>query len=257
VWKTVRVTALLLVLALVASGAWFEQRRAHAWRQTLDIGILPLAGDDSPVTRQYLAQLTADEFTPINRFFAQQGRDFGVKLQQPVRSVLFPVVTTAPPEPPRTGGVLATVWWSLELRYYAWRFGSAPGQPTPPVRMFVVYHDPARAPRLPHSAGLQKGLIGVANVFAVARMRGSNNVVIAHEFLHTLGATDKYDPATDAPVFPAGYGDPAQDPRYPQEFAEIMAGRRALSPTAQEMPESLEQCVIGPVTASEIHWPGG
>ena len=27
-------------------------------------------------------------------------------------------------------------------------------------------------------------------------MDGANDVVIAHELLHTLGATDKYDPAT-------------------------------------------------------------
>ena len=35
-------------------------------------------------------------------------------------------------------------------------------------------------------------------------MTGPNNVVIAHELLHTVGATDKYDPVTDAPRIPDG-----------------------------------------------------
>jgi len=116
------------------------------------------------------------------------------------------------------------VLWSLSLRYYAARAAVVPSGPAPPIRLFVVYHDPALTPRVPHSAGLDKGLIGVAHVFAVARMSGSNHVVVAHELLHTLGATDKYDPATDAPLFPDGFGDPQQEPRYPQARAEIMAG---------------------------------
>ena len=44
-----------------------------------------------------------------------------------------------------------------------------------------------------HSTGLQKGMLGVVNAFASADQEGSNAVVIAHELLHTFGATDKYD----------------------------------------------------------------
>ena len=47
-------------------------------------------------------------------------------------------------------------------------------------------------------------------------MDGGNDMVIAHELLHTLGATDKYDPVNNAPRFPDGYGDPQQMPLYPQ-----------------------------------------
>jgi hypothetical protein len=253
-WKILRVSVLLLVLAFVASGTWFEQRRVHAWRQTLYVGIFPLAGDDSPVTRDYVAHLDRREFTALESFFGEQAKIYGLPLTSPVRVELYPAVTPLPPAPPEHSGVLPVVWWSLSLRYYAWRHGSAPQGPAPPIRIFVVYHDPALTPRVPHSAGLEKGLIGVANVFALARMSATNNVVIGHEFLHTLGATDKYDPATDAPIFPVGYGDPRQEPRYPQQFAELMAGRIALSPTEQETPESLTQCVLGPETAREIHW---
>ena len=80
-------------------------------------------------------------------------------------------------------------------------------------------------------------------------------MVIAHEFLHTLGASDKYDPGHRAPLFPAASGDPDQLPRYPQATAEIMAGRRALSATEFEMPASLAKpVVVGPDTAHEIRW---
>ena len=254
-WKTLRVGVLLLVLAYVASGTWFEQRRVHAWQQTLYVGIYPLPGDDSPHTRNYLARLDRGEFAAIDAFFAGEAKRYGLRLADPLHVQLMPAATELPPSPPVHGGVLPTIWWSLKLRYYAARHGGAPSGPTPPIRIFVIYHDPALTPRVPHSAGVEKGLIGVAHVFAFAPMGQTNNVVISHELLHTLGATDKYDSATDAPQFPDGYGDPGQSPRFPQRFAELMAGRIALSATTQEIPQSLESCVIGAATAAEIRWP--
>ena len=116
------------------------------------------------------------------------------------------------------------------------------------------YHNPGFTRSVPHSVGLQQGLVGVVHAFADPDMRGSNNVVIAHEILHTLGATDKYDPATAAPVFPIGYGEPQRVPLYPQAFAEVMAGRKATSRTDSEMPGSLDEVLVGRVTAMEINW---
>jgi hypothetical protein len=85
-------------------------------------------------------------------------------------------------------------------------------------------------------------------------MAGENNIVIAHELMHTLGATDKYDLGTGAPIYPAGFAEPDREPRYPQQSAEIMAGRRALSPTDFEMPSGLRDVVVGVATAGEIRW---
>jgi hypothetical protein len=73
--------------------------------------------------------------------------------------------------------------------------------------------------------------------------------------LHTLGATDKYDFANDAPRFPDGYGDPRQVPLYPQVYAELMAGRRMLSATQWQQADDLDEVVIGPASAQEIRWP--
>ncbi len=86
-------------------------------------------------------------------------------------------------------------------------------------------------------------------------MDAENDVVIAHELLHTVGATDKYNQADDAPRFPDGFGDPAQSPLYPQKSSELMAGRRMIAADRWVQAESLDETVIGPATAREIRWP--
>jgi hypothetical protein len=120
--------------------------------------------------------------------------------------------------------------------------------------MFLLYFDPAQSKRLGHSTGLQKGLIGRVNVFAADGMTKQNNVIITHEFLHTLGATDKYDPATNLPLFPDGYANPDIKPLLPQRYAEIMAGRTPLTATEAVTPAALEDALIGEKTALEINW---
>jgi hypothetical protein len=85
-------------------------------------------------------------------------------------------------------------------------------------------------------------------------MSGTNNVVILHEMLHTLGATDKYDRASNMPLFPDGYAEPERMPRLPQHFAEIMGGRIPIGTLRADQPDGLHQVVIGRQTAREINW---
>jgi hypothetical protein len=105
---------------------------------------------------------------------------------------------------------------------------------------------------LEHSLGLQKGLIGVVHAFADPRQAQQNNIVIAHELLHTLGATDKYD-AEGKPLYPQGYADADLPQLMPRHAAEIMAGRYVNTAGRLVMAESLEQCEIGAQTAHEIN----
>lgn len=79
-------------------------------------------------------------------------------------------------------------------------------------------------------------------------------VVLSHELLHTLKATDKYDPRTTLPIYPEGYAEPDRMPRYPQEFAELMGGRVPLAQDRAEIPASLRNVLIGERTAREIRW---
>lgn len=181
-----------------------------------------------------------------------EARRYGVALEKTVKVHLGEVVATPPPQRPRQHSALANAYWSLKLRLWAWRAGRLQSGPAPDIRIFLVYHDPGANTELPHSVGLKSGLLGIAHLFADRRAGPGNNIVIAHELLHTLGATDKYDPETLMPVFPDGYANPEAQPLLPQKRAEIMAGRVPLNAREALMPGSLKEVVIGPATASEI-----
>jgi hypothetical protein len=254
VWRNIRVAILLLVLIWAAGHTWLERITSTRWKEPLWVGIFPVNADGSPAVQSYIEGLGDGEFADIEDFIAREAHHYGKELAQPVHIALYPQLKRSPPELERGAGVLGTMWWSLELRWFAWRAVDLGGRAPPRIRMFVLYHDPASAQSAPDSHGLQKGLIGVAHTFALRSMAGSNSIVIAHELLHTLGATDKYDPGSGAPLFPTGFAEPDQKPLYPQEKAEIMAGRRALSAQDAQMPASLGAVVVGPATAAEIRW---
>jgi hypothetical protein len=107
---------------------------------------------------------------------------------------------------------------------------------------------------VPHSLGLQKGLFGIVHAYADVAADATNEVVIAHEVMHTLGASDKYDPTTTLPLFPQGYAEPGANPRYPQSAAEIMAGRIPVAADEATMPAGLDDVIVGPETAAEVSW---
>lgn len=244
---------LLLVLLVVAQSAWIARGRTTEWKEPLRVVVYPISGDGSAAADAHIQGLRSDRFEPIADYLRQQAGDYKLPLRDPVEIFLAPRVASIPPAPPRQGSAPEIMLWSLQLRFWAWRNDGYRG-PKPHVRIFVLYFAPAENRPLAHSVGLQKGMLGVVNVFASARMEGENNVVIAHELLHTFGATDKYDVATNQPRFPDGYAEPAADPLYPQSLAEIMAGRVPLSATRAETPRTLERTLIGALTAREINW---
>ncbi len=250
-WKWIRVCLLLVILASVASAAWLNEYRISSWKESATIAIYPIIGDTSSRTSQYVKGLTAGDYTDIEQFFSDEAQRYHLSLPHPVQVRVYTGVSDVPPAPPLDERTLDVILWSLSLRYYAWQ-NSHQGDGL--IRVFVIFHDPKIMPAVPHSLGLKPGLIGVVHAFATPQMAGSNNVVISHEILHALGASDRYDLRTNLPLQPQGLGNPQQVPVYPQEYAEIMAGRRMLGPRAAETPLSLSQCLIGTRTAQEIHW---
>ena len=252
-FRFLRIAILLLILVTVAQEAWLSRSRAVSWQDPLRVAIYPINGAGSAVTANYLQHLEPASFAAIGRFFDEEAKRHGRSLFRALDIAVAPAIKDLPPQPPRNGSMLDSISWSLRMRYWAWRHDAIPGM-KPQVRLFVLFFDPATHDRLPHSVGVGRGMIGVVNVFAGRTMAGSNSVIIAHELLHTLGATDKYDPATNLPRYPEGYAEPNRAPRHPQAYAEIMGGRIPVSDSRADIPEAIEQTLIGDATAAEIGW---
>lgn len=245
---------LLVVLLVVAANAWLDRANTTSWDKTLWVGVFPMNGDGSAVAERYVSGLKPEDFASIETFFARETERHGIRIDRPIRIELYPSPSKLPPALPRDANALQTAWWSLKMRSFANSAADVPGRAPSRIRIFVLYHDPATVTSLPHSLGMQKGLVGLVHAYAARNMAASNNIVIAHELLHTVGATDKYELGSGKPIYPAGFAEPDRDPRYPQQYAEIMAGQRAISDREQEMPDSLRDVIVGDVTAAEIGW---
>ena len=252
--RILRQVSLGLVAIMLIAGTYLGRARSTSWQEPLWVTVYPITADSTPATMDYVARLERDDFLPIGRFLEAEAKRYGVAVDPPFRMDIGVPVESLPPAPPESGNPLSVAAWSLQLRWWAWRALADQPDPEPDIRMFVIYHDPDRLTALPHSLGLREGMLGVSHVFASGQMRGSNQVVIAHELLHTLGATDKYDPATNLPRFPEGFAEPERSPRFPQQFAEIMGGRIPITAETAEIPSGLDLLRVGEKTAEEIRW---
>ncbi len=253
-FRNFRILLLLILLATAAIYTKAQRLGSTAWLESLPVVIFPINGDGSQATADYIQGLGDGHFAGIDAFTARQGKKYRLLTARPTQTRLGPEVGSHPPAPPPAGAnVLSTMLWSLKLRYWAWQNTPDEASNTNRVRIFVIYHQGKDNQPLAHSLGMQKGLLGVVHAFAIPRQNAQNNIVIAHEFLHTVGALDKYGPGGQ-PVFPQGYAHPQRDPLYPQYRAEIMAGRIPLSSSLSKMAQSLRSTVVGEETAREIAW---
>lgn len=252
-FKKFRIAILLLILVFVGLNSWLTKIRSTDWDRELWVVVYPINGDNSEASAHYIRELQQDVYSPIETFIQREGQSYHVPVREPVTIKLAHELTVLPPPRPHRNNVLEIAWWSLKTRYWTWKVDDFKGA-ADDIQLFVLYFDPEQHEVLDHSVGLQKGMIGIVNAFASRQLEAKNNVVITHELLHTLGATDKYDFATNQPQWPEGYDSPDQRPLYPQTRAEIMAGRVPLSKTRAEIPKSLYYTVIGEQTAREINW---
>ena len=251
-FKAIRIFVLLLVLLFVSVRTWLTQARSTDWDNSLYVKVYPINGDGSDIADVYISKLELRHFASIESFITREVERFGHSLANPVRMEFGSPIADQPPKLGNNPGPLSVMWWSIKMRWWASGATDDQDRVDPDVRIFVRYHSPEQEIVLENSVGLQKGMVGIVNAYASRRHAGANNVIIAHEFLHTLGATDKYNPADGLPRFPDGYAEPERKPLYPQRFAEIMGGRIALAKDDAMIPKSLKYVIIGDDTAAEI-----
>jgi hypothetical protein len=253
IFKLTRIGLLASVLIGVAAYSHFTQLRIAGWKETLDVVIYPINGDQTPKTEAYIDMMNVEQFAGVETFMSAEGASYGLPVERPVAVHFAPKITELPPEPPGNKSSLAAIWWSLQMRYWAFRHDTY--EDSSDIRIYVIYkalND--KQPKMELSVGLRKALIGIVNSSPDENSDSYTNIVIVHELLHTLGASDKYDYGALAPVYPDGYADPYKDPLYPQFRGEIMAVRIPTSKSAFSMPASLNNLVIGEKTCLEIQW---
>lgn len=252
-FKIIRIGTLLIVLMTVAIATYKQKTLTADWSRPINVVIYPISGEpESKKVSAYIAGLNTSYFTKIKAFFEDEAQAFNKGFKPDINIVLGKQILEIPPPPPRQGAWSIRLW-SLKLRWWLFRNISSLGLDVRRINVFVIYHEGEEGKPLQHSFGLQKGLVGVVHAFARKQQTQQNNIVIAHEILHTLGATDKYG-NDGQPLYPIGYGEPKLKPLVPQRYAEIMAGRRMISQREYVMPNSLDECVIGIHTAREIKW---
>ena len=253
-FKNLRILILFIILAAVLLYTQDQRLVTQGWYKPLEVVIFPINADSSNSVGKYIEKLNTKDFAGIDKFIKRESKKYDVVSSTPTTTTLGKSVTTLPPRPPGQGSnPIAIAFWSMKLRWWAMKNTPDDLSNKHRVRVFVLYHDDKPGLILEHSLGIQKGLLGIVHAFASDQQAKQNNVVVAHELLHTVGATDKYD-ATGKPIPPDGLGEPERSPLYPQRRAEIMAGTVAISESEAHMASSLKTCVVGEKTAGEIGW---
>jgi hypothetical protein len=251
-WKLLRISILLLILGIVIQQMFLDEADLN-WQDNFYVALYPVNADGSERVARYIETLTQQDFEPIEGFFAEEAKRYALKMRRPVALELGDVVKQVPLPPPSDGNIMQTILWSLSFRWFAWN--NSPVVPvTPDIRLYLLFYDPGEHQTLAHSTALNKGRIGRVNLFADRVHAKQNLVITAHELLHTLTATDKYDLQTGLPIYPDGYADPKKQPRYPQYYAELMGGYVPIDAHEKKVPSGLNQVLIGFKTAKEIGW---
>ncbi len=253
-FKIIRIFALLIILMSVWTTLSLQKKVSDDWNKALDIRIIPVLADSSPKTKKFVNQLELKHFANIERYLIAQGKHYEQDLHSVLNITIDDAINNPPPVTP--GGIVSKkdiIIWSLKLRWWAWR-NQTDDYHTKQIRMYVLYQSPKNDNPLPHSTGLQNGLIGLIQARADARYRNLHATTIVHELLHIFGASDKYDIASGRPMFPHGYANTKNGNRYPQSRAEIMARAIPLTNDQFEVATRLGQTVVGLTTAREIGW---
>ncbi len=241
---TVLIAVLLFKLALQIS-------LAPDWQQPITAVIYPINADGRFDTSQYIQALSVEHFEEIAQFVNREAARYKVPIAEPVQLTLGQPLASSPPLFPVQGSSAEHLNWSIRSRFWRWWNLS---ESVADIHIYMRFFSPHHRRQLAHSLGLKQGMIGLVNGYAAIDLQAQNNFVVAHELLHTLGASDKYDLNTQLPLFPQGYAQPERQPRFPQRQAEIMGGRIPVTVGFAVMPRGLGQAVVGTETAREIGW---
>jgi len=253
-FRYIRIAILLTILAVVAGNQFLTSSRFSSWEKSLWVTIYPVLAEPGDDIRRYASSLKPESFQQIVAFIGKQAIRHGRPLDSPLVIQVAQPLTNLPPSLPAESSGLGVALWSLKMRWWVWNNSGQDDLAPADISMFVLYQSRKENGLMERSVGVKNGGYGLVNAAASRQAAARNSIVITHELMHILGASDKYDVMTGQPVPPNGLANPSRSPLYPQKRAEIMAGRISTSASNWRRPASLKSCVIGSATAAEIGW---
>jgi hypothetical protein len=253
----IRLAILVGLLGITVAFALLDIRSRRArteWQRPVSVAVALV--QLGPVDQSALNALNK-RFRVLEARFASEYHRYGGRLERPVTFTLFgPVTVDHPPPADPDSDIPSLARHAYELWRWTRAVDQGSGLPTRSFdsRIYLVM-------RAPHDKGRQwvegssesGGRIGLAKVELDVTSVDLALFVASHELLHTLGATDKYDPTGQA-LIPSGLVEPDRSPRFPQRYAEVMARNLVLAPGRECPPESIAELGVGSVTAREIGW---
>ncbi len=253
----VRVAILLGVLAVVimyAAQDTYRRKHRNDWDHTLEIALVVL--ERGSVDPKAIARMR-ERLPALEARLTEELHNRRPEAPPPFHFSFFgPVSVDAPPALAQSEEVSTRV----REMYEQWRtFDAIDGRAEVHARAFdsrvyVTVRRPAsKELQRVEGASEENGRIATVEVELAEETADLALIVSAHELLHTVGASDKYD-ALGRTAIPEGLCDPDAKPLYPQKRAEIMARNRMVAVGKEEIPTKLDQLGVGPVTAREIGW---
>lgn len=253
-----RVATLLTVLVGLALYAYRDKADRDArtdWQRSLKVAVVLLLEGEVDPASTHAVEVGLDELEArLSAEFQRYRR--GAK---PFELSFFgPANVAEPPPKLESEGAFDLVTFT----YRQWRYTRAVDRALGldrdafDCRIYAVAR-PTSNPRAQWVEGYsqQGGRMGFVRVELNQAMVPLVLAVTAHELMHTLGASDKYDERGASRV-PEGLAEPELEPRFPQRCAEIMARNRPLAPGREVPLESLNELCVGPYTARELRWLG-
>lgn len=252
-----RLSVLLTALLLVSLWAWQDvnsRRERNTWRRPLSIAVvLVLQG---PVDPGAIADFR-DRLLALDDRLTEERRKYGAGAPHPF-SFWFAGPAGIGSRPPTASG--DGLFDAVVETYARWRWTSrvdgAAGvdRSLYDSRIYVAARPPASdQTQMVEGESEEGGRVGIVEVELNASMVDFALFVVAHELMHTMGATDKYDSQGNT-LIPAGLADPTRRPLFPQPCAEVMARNRPVDQGVEEPPTDLQDLCVGPTTAREIGW---
>jgi hypothetical protein len=251
-----RVSLLLTILVgvMLWAGTDYYQRRARTtWHRSVNVALVLV--EREPINTSTIVLLTARAHELERRLASEyrryDGRDFTPFLFE----VTGPVkVDQAPPQ-----GHEQSLLGLFPETYERWRWTrdidarAGVERSAYDARIYLVMKPAQGGLAFVEGESEYEGRVGVAQADIDPEMIDFALFVAAHELMHTLGASDKYD-AEGRAVFPGGFAEPEKLPLYPQPGAEIMARNLPLAPRCERPPNTLDELFVGDATAREIGW---